>query len=382
MKHYAFLFVNTTLIVGCIGLAVIFLTLPLPKTEALKKYRISLRFLAGGYLTMAIIKILVMAFDLSLVNIVSMDTLITASLQATLFVISLITLINPRFVTKTYLYKQIAPVLILGILDMIFCTIWEDLQIHSIADLIRYKFHPVMIIRELFLFYYIFQLIYLTRLFFRQVKLFGYEMANYFSECSNQCLPWVKYCFYAALSVGIGALLSCFMLADSWIFMFTVIYTLFYLGFGIYYIQYPRRFVYIEPAIYPPGSSTDKVLNNKKRLVWDELKNKIIADKYYLTPGVNIEDMAQYLKIGRTTLSTFINNEEDMNFNVWINSLRVEEAKNLLTNFPEYSLSQVSELVGYSEPSSFSRQFKLITNESPSVWRQACQSDFPDYSIN
>lgn len=382
MKHYAFLFVNTTLIVGCIGLAVIFLTLPLPKTEALNKYRISLRFLAGGYITMAIIKILAMAFDLSLVNIVSMDTLITASLQATLFVISLITLINPRFVTKTYLYKQIAPVLILGILYMISCAIWENLQIHTIADLIRYKFHPVMIIRELFLFYYIFQLFYLTRLFFRQIKLFGSEMANYFSECSNQCLPWIKYCFYAALSVGIGALLSCFMLVDSWIFMFTVIYTLFYLGFGIYYIQYPRRFIYIEPAIYPPGSSTDKVLNNKKRLVWDELKNKIIADKYYLTPGVNIEDMAQYLKIGRTTLSTFINNEEDMNFNVWINSLRVEEAKKLLTNYPEYSLTQISELVGYSEPSNFSRQFKLITNESPSVWRQACQSDFPDYSIN
>lgn len=382
MEHYAFLFINTTLIVGCIGLAIIFLTLPLPQTETLNKYRISLRFLAGGYITMAIIKILAMALNLSLVNIVSMDTLVTASLQATLFVVSLITLINPGFVTKSYLYKQLAPVVILTILYMIFCTIWGDLQIQSIADLIRYKFHPVMIIRELFLFYYVFQLVYLTQLFFRQVKLFGNEMANYFSECSNQCLPWVKYCFYTALSVGIGAVLSCFMLADSWLFIFTVIYTLFYLGFGIYYIQYPRRFVYIEPVIYPPGSVTDKVPNIKKRLVWDELKGKVIADKYYLTLGVNIEDMAQYLKIGRTTLSTFINNEEGMNFNVWINSLRVEEAKNLLTNYPEYSLTQISELVGYSEPSNFSRQFKLITNESPSVWRQACQAGSPEYSMN
>jgi AraC-like DNA-binding protein len=382
MEHYVFSFINTTLIVGCIGLAVIFLTLPLPQSEALNKYRISLRFLAGGYITMAIIKILDIIFNLSSVNIVSIETILTASLQATLFVISLITLINPNFVTKIYLYKQLAPVLILTILYILFCTILGDLQIHTIADLIRYKFHPVMIIRELFLFYYIFQLVYLTRLFFRQTKLFGSEMANYFSECSSACLPWVKYSFYAALSVGIGALLSCFMFADSWIFIFTVIYTFFYLGFGIYYIQYPRKFIYIEPAIYPPNSSTDKVPNNKKRLVWDELKNKVITDKYYLTLGVNIEDMAQYLKIGRTTLSTFINNEEGMNFNVWINSLRVEEAKKLLTNYPEYSLSQVSELVGYSEPSNFSRQFKLITNESPSVWRQIYQSESPEYSMN
>jgi len=382
MEHYAFLFINITLIVGCIALAVVFLTLPLPQTETLNKYRISLRFLAGGYITLAMVKVLVMVFNLFLVNIISMDTLVTASLQATLFVISLVILINPRFVTKNYLYKQLAPVFVLSILYIMFCTIWGNLQIHSIADLIRYKFHPIMIIRELFLFYYIFQLVYLTRLFFRQAKLFGSEMNNYFSECSSACLPWVKYSFYAALSVGIGALLSCFMFADSWIFIFTLIYTFFYLGFGIYYIQYPRKFIYIEPAIYPPNSSTDKVPNNKKRLVWDELKNKIIAEKYYLTPGVNIEDMAQYLKIGRTTLSTFINNEEGMNFNVWINSLRVEEAKNLLTSYPEYSLAQISELVGYSEPSNFSRQFKLITNESPSVWRQTCQLESPNYSIN
>jgi len=383
MNHYAFPFINTTLIVGCIGLAVIFLTFPLPQTETLNKYRISLRFLAGGYITMAILKILVMVLNLSLVNIVSMDTLVTASLQATLFVVSLITLINPGFITKIYLYKQIAPVVILTMIYMIFCNIWGNLQIHSIADLIQYKFHPVMIIRELFLFYYVFQLVYLTQLFFRQVKLFGNELDNYFSECSNQCLPWVKFCFYTALSVGIGALFSCFMLADSWLFIFTVIYTIFYLGFGIYYIQYPRRFVYIEPVIYPPSSvAADKVSNNKKRLVWAELKDKIIADKYYLTLGVNIEDMAQYLKIGRTTLSTFINNEERMNFNVWINSLRVEEAKSLLANYPEYSLAEISELVGYSEPSNFSRQFKLITNESPSVWRQTYQSESPEYSMN
>jgi len=382
MEHYAFLSINITLIVGCIGLAVIFLSLPLPQTESLNKYRVSLRFLAGGYICMAIIKILVMALKLSVINIVSMDTLATASLQATLFVISLITLINPRFVTKIYLYKQMAPVVILTILYMIFCTIWGDPQIESITDLIRYKFDPVMIIRELFLFYYVFQLVYLTRLFFQQIKLFGSEMANYFSECSNQCLPWIKYCFYTALSVGIGAVLSCFMLTDSWIFTFTVIYTLFYLGFGIYYIQYPRRFVYIEPVIYPPSVTTDKVSNGKKRLVWDELKHIVIADKYYLTPGVNIEDMAQYLKIGRTTLSTFINNEEGMNFNLWINSLRIEEAKCLLTSYPEHSLAQISELVGYSEPSNFSRQFKLITNESPSVWRQSSQSESPDYSLN
>jgi len=99
-----------------------------------------------------------------------------------------------------------------------------------------------------------------------------------------------------------------------------------------------------------------------------------MAEKYYLKAGVTIEEMAQHLKIGRTTLSSFINCEEEMNFNLWINSLRVEEAKALLVEYPTYNLTQIAEMIGYSESSNFSRQFKLITNESPSVWRQTCQS--------
>jgi AraC-like DNA-binding protein len=381
MGHYPFLFVNTTLVVGCMALAVVFLTLPLPKTETLYKYKVSLRFLAGSYITLAVLKILIMCFNLSLLNLLSMERLTIASLQATLFAISLIILINPRFVTKKYLYRQISPVLFLGLLYLLFVAKWGDLNIQSFSDLFRYKFSPVMIVREFFALYYIYQLIYLTWLFARQVKLFDNKINNYFSECSGQCLSWIRYCYIAVLIVGIGAFLSCFLLNDLWFFIFTAIYTLFYLSFGIYYIQYPRKFVYIEPAVFARNKAVDRVVSYRKKLEWPELRSRIIDEKYYLIQGVNIEDMALHLKIGRTTLSTFINNEEGMNFNQWINSLRIEEAKNLLANYPEYSLTQISELVGYSEPSNFSRQFKLFTNESPSIWRHTL-SDTPDYKLN
>ncbi len=381
MGHYPFLFVNTTLVVGCMALAVVFLTLPLPKTETLYKYKVSLRFLAGSYITLAVLKILIMCFNLSLLNLLSMERLTIASLQATLFAISLIILINPRFVTKKYLYRQISPVLFLGLLYLLFVAKWGDLNIQSFSDLFRYKFSPVMIVREFFALYYIYQLIYLTWLFARQVKLFDNKINNYFSECSGQCLSWIRYCYIAVLIVGIGAFLSCFLLNDLWFFIFTAIYTLFYLSFGIYYIQYPRKFVYIEPAVFARNKAVDRVVSYRKKLEWPELRSRIIDEKYYLIQGVNIEDMALHLKIGRTTLSTFINNEEGVNFNQWINSLRIEEAKNLLANYPEYSLTQISELVGYSEPSNFSRQFKLFTNESPSIWRHTL-SDTPDYKLN
>src|ERR1035437_8537187 len=51
MEHYAFMFVNTALVMCCVALATVFIALPLPQNDGLKKYRTSLRFLAGAYLT-------------------------------------------------------------------------------------------------------------------------------------------------------------------------------------------------------------------------------------------------------------------------------------------------------------------------------------------
>jgi len=80
--------------------------------------------------------------------------------------------------------------------------------------------------------------------------------------------------------------------------------------------------------------------------------------------------MAQFLKISRTTLSGLINKEEGMNFYMWINILRIKEAQQLLVENPNYSIATVSEMVGFTEHSNFSRQFKLVANTSPSEWRQ------------
>lgn len=370
MGHNAILYVNTAFVTECVAMAIVFLALPLPANKGLNNYRISLRFLSGAYLTIAIFKIFVMTFDISLVNFILMGRLTISSLQAALFTIALITLLNPQFNTKSFLYKQIILILILNILFFLVSSRWGDPKILNFSELVQFAFHPAMLIRELFLLYYIFLLVYLTRLFFSQARLFEKEIDNYFADSYRLHLPGVRYCFYAALSIGIGAFLSCFILSEPWVMIFTFTYTIYYLGFGIYYIQYPRSFIFLEPAINKRENIMEELAKAPGRINWDQLKKQILEDKYYLRDGVNIEEMAHFLKIGRTTLSTFINNDERMNFNTWINTLRVEEAKRLMLENPNYNLAQIAEMIGYSESSNFSRQFKLITAETPSVWRQ------------
>jgi AraC-like DNA-binding protein len=230
--------------------------------------------------------------------------------------------------------------------------------------------HPTVIVREITLLYYLYLLATLTKEFHKQEKKYQNEINNYFSDNSSLQLRWVKFCFYAALTTGLAALLSFIAFSEIFSLILDVIFTIFYLSFGIFYIQYPRTFIFIEPAIISLENTVDELPKNLKRNNWVEIKTQIITEKYFLTTGVNIEDMAHYLRIGRTSLSTMINNEEKVNFNTWINLLRIGEAKILIAENPNLSLTQIAEMIGFTESSNFSRQFKLITNQSPFVWRQ------------
>jgi len=370
MEHNAFLFVNTALVMGCTAMAIVFLTLPLPYNQGLRSYRVSLRFLAGAYLSMAILKILMMVFDVAIVDMVSIIDLIIGSLQALLFTFTLIALFNPLLMTKHFVFRHLLPILVFTAIFIFVGFKCGNPQLSDFDALSREALHPAVILRELLLVYYLFLLIYLTFLFRKEAQIYEKELDNYFSDSFFLRLSWVRYCFYAALTVGIGALFSCFFFSVLWTWLFTIAYTIFYMFFGFYYIQYPRYFTYIQPVIYTPSNILDDVPKGHRRYVWEELRLQILEGKYYLHNGVNIEEMAHFLKIGRTSLSNFVNNDEGMSFNSWINFLRVEEAKILLLKNPDYNLAQIAEMVGYSESSNFSRQFKLFTRESPSVWRQ------------
>jgi len=368
--------------IGCTAMAIVFIALPLPSNKGLKQYRISLRLLACAYLAIAILKAGTMTFGFVSVDLLSLEILTIASLQASLFTIALITLLRPGFITRRKLYIQIAPLLILNAMYWLAASRWGNPVISNYNQLWTMVFHPSMILRELLLLYYIAQLFYLTHIFRLQARNYGNEIDNYFADTYRLQLPWVKYCFLASLTIGISVLLPCLIATEPVMLVLTIFYTIFYLTFGICYIQYPRTYISIEPVIYPVMNTPEETSKSNRRLDWEELKKRILTEKYYLKQEVNIEDMAHHLKIGRTTLSKFINMEEKKNFNGWINTLRIEEAKQLLVDFPEYTLIEISEMVGYSESSNFSRQFKQITNTSPSVWRHNFKAEYQSHSLN
>ena len=79
-------------------------------------------------------------------------------------------------------------------------------------------------------------------------------------------------------------------------------------------------------------------------------KNEIIKDrleewvesKGFLNSRFTIIELCKIIGINRTYLSNYINNTYGLNFNLWINHLRIEEAKQLMGQTPKRSLSEIA----------------------------------------
>ena len=107
-------------------------------------------------------------------------------------------------------------------------------------------------------------------------------------------------------------------------------------------------------------------------------KNEIIKDrleewvesKGFLSSRFTIIELCKIIGINRTYLSNYINSTYGLNFNLWINPLRIEEAKQLMGQTPKRSLSEIAERIGFTDLAHFSKQFKLQEGVSPSEWRK------------
>lgn len=92
--------------------------------------------------------------------------------------------------------------------------------------------------------------------------------------------------------------------------------------------------------------------------------------KTYLHPKLTIPKVSQEIGVNQTYLSNFINDCYQTNFNRWINSLRIDEAKEIMLHKPDIGLAEIAELVGFTDLAHFSKQFKLKEGASPSAWRK------------
>lgn len=99
------------------------------------------------------------------------------------------------------------------------------------------------------------------------------------------------------------------------------------------------------------------------------LEQWLEKEKPYLNPDFQLMDLRQVLPLNRTYLSQLINSEYSCSFYHWVNSLRIQEAKRLMSEQPEMKMQDISEQCGFSSRTVFTRTFVRETGVTPTEWK-------------
>jgi len=359
-------------------MGVVFLVVPVQNKKKLKPYKKSLKILAFAYLSFAILlitSILLRSKLEVLTECFDFVGLVIGYVQVLLFTLSLFLLIDNRFVTIKRIVHHAIPLILLVLTYFTFSLFFEEPVVVNFSDVKTNITNPFLITRILFSFFYLVQIFYYVYLFLAAEKKCKTDINNYYSGNQQTIIRSVHYLFIAVTIMGVLAffwIVYPFFWIENGLFGFSCV---FYFVFAISYIRYPIIFFDLEPvfthtSIKNEEKLPDSMVNLDLPLDWEACKSQIESSKIFLKKGITLEELALWLGISRTVLSNSINSLEGKNFNSWINSMRISEAIQMMNTRPDMPIAQIADLTGFSEPSNFGRQFKLMTGSTPGQYKK------------
>ncbi|MBI9063759.1 MAG: AraC family transcriptional regulator, partial [Marinilabiliaceae bacterium] len=94
--------------------------------------------------------------------------------------------------------------------------------------------------------------------------------------------------------------------------------------------------------------------------------------KPYLNPDLNVQELAEQVKISSRMISDVVNNIVGQNFNDYINNYRIEEYKRLCADASRehYTVLALGFDAGFKSKTTFNTAFKKFTGMTPSEYRK------------
>jgi AraC-like DNA-binding protein len=178
------------------------------------------------------------------------------------------------------------------------------------------------------------------------------------------CLCW----FIALMFIIIYDLEKSYIFYPLWIAISTLVYWMGYIGIGKAQLLEERIALREQRK-----SEIIKVVAHKKSAtvdVFNTIQATIESHKLYLNPDLSIESLATELQLNAILLSESINRNTKNNFNDYINSFRIAEAKKMLKNpdFSHYTIVTIGLEAGFNSKASFYRAFKKFEGTTPSIY--------------
>lgn len=127
-----------------------------------------------------------------------------------------------------------------------------------------------------------------------------------------------------------------------------------------------EQFRYLESALEKVGF---EILDDLKQRLIEEIK-VFLRQKIESPEPIKVtEQIAKLTGYDYSYVSSLFSQSVGITIEQYIIDLRIEKAKELL-KYDDLNLNAIADLLGYSHPSHFSRQFKQQTGSTPTEFRQ------------
>ena len=195
------------------------------------------------------------------------------------------------------------------------------------------------------------------------------EIENYYAEGPDT--RWIRFVKYVALAFSTFAIITLYVQSIHMLFVLLtpVLYTFFVfklVNFAPKKIDAIRR----QNTLMDEEPTTGKKISADLETKIQPLLNAWVLQKKFCKANITIKDVASEIGTNHNYLSQYLNNHIGQTFQIWLNTLRIEESKLLLTEKEKKSIEQIGESVGFSQHYNFSRWFRIVTGTTPFQYRK------------
>lgn len=145
---------------------------------------------------------------------------------------------------------------------------------------------------------------------------------------------------------------------------------------GFFVIKQPRVFdgEFFTELFLPSENADASFEESLMNELYTKLTRYMETEKPYIDNELRLVNLADSLGFSTHLLSKVINKKSEKNFNQFVNDYRLQEAKRLLLENPNYSIKSIYFDVGFNNKATFYQAFKKEFHCTPSQFRDTSVS--------
>ena len=117
--------------------------------------------------------------------------------------------------------------------------------------------------------------------------------------------------------------------------------------------------------------SVDSTQLKSNKKILDKF-NLWVAEKRYCAADISLGDLASDFGVSEEELSYFFSTVIGDRFTSIRKKLRIDEARRIICEHPEFKIAKVARMVGIRDKCNFRRQFHESFKMSPREWQEQC----------